>query len=297
MDKITSRWGHQNSLSVMWNLGKRCNYDCTYCPASIHDNHSPHTDIEILKRTIDKICETTRPVRFTFTGGEPTVHPKFEQLLQYLRARDVSWVSLTTNGTRTATWYVDNEKYWNHILFSLHYESDYQRVVDTILEYKKQGEKNFFVNVMAHHNYMEAVKTTIELFDAHNVKYAVRRIRWGEEDHDVFDDNKYEDADLDWLLSKDATADPNCIIDDKEIMHANDVIKQHKNQFKGWQCSIGLESLMINWDGEVHRATCRVGGSMGNIYQGTFVHPMKEIICNRNYCTCAADIFITKLKL
>ena len=66
-----------------------------------------------LERTIDKICETTRPVRFTFTGGEPTVHPKFEQLLQYLRAKDVSWVSLTTNGTRTAKWYVDNEKYWN----------------------------------------------------------------------------------------------------------------------------------------------------------------------------------------
>jgi len=75
MHKITSRWGHQNSLSVMWNLGKRCNYDCSYCPASIHDNHSPHTDIEILKNTVDKICETDRSVRFTFTGGEPTVHP------------------------------------------------------------------------------------------------------------------------------------------------------------------------------------------------------------------------------
>ena len=74
-------------------------------------------------------------------------------------------------------------------------------------------------------------------------------------------------------------------------------VRDHKNQFKGWKCSIGLESLMINWDGEVHRATCRVGGSMGNIYQGTFVHPMKEIICDRNYCTCAADIFITKVKL
>jgi len=75
------------------------------------------------------------------------------------------------------------------------------------------------------------------------------------------------------------------------------VIKQHLNQFKGWQCNAGLESLMINWDGEVHRATCRVGGSLGNIYQGTFTIPTSPIICNRDYCTCAADIPLSKLKI
>jgi MoaA/NifB/PqqE/SkfB family radical SAM enzyme len=296
MYKVTSRWGHQDSLSVQWNLGKRCNYDCSYCPDSIHDNFSKHTDIQILKDTVDKICETDKPVRITFTGGEPTVHPKFEELLHYLKAKDVSWVSLTTNGTRTHAWHLENEEYWNHILFSLHYESDYLRIIDTILEYKKQGKKNFFVNVMAHHDYMEAVRKTVELFDANKVKYAVRRIRWGDEDHDEFDDDKYIKDDLGWLLELNATADANCLVDDEEIVHANDIIKQHRNKFTDWKCNIGLESLMINWDGEVHRATCRVGGSLGNIYQGTFAHPTQSVICNRNWCTCAADIFITKVK-
>ena len=39
----------QESVKVEWNLGKRCNYDCSYCPAEIHDNFSKHTDIKILK--------------------------------------------------------------------------------------------------------------------------------------------------------------------------------------------------------------------------------------------------------
>ncbi len=52
---------------------------------------------------------------------------------------------------------------------------------------------------------------------------------------------------------------------------------------------------MINWDGEVHRATCRVGGSLGNIYTGTFAIPTEPIICDRNFCTCAADIPLTKI--
>jgi len=51
---------------------------------------------------------------------------------------------------------------------------------------------------------------------------------------------------------------------------------------------------MINWDGEVHRATCRVGGSLGNIYTGTFSVPVEPVICTRDWCTCAADIPISK---
>ena len=90
---------------------------------------------------------------------------------------------------------------------------------------------------------------------------------------------------------------PNCRIDDSEVMHSNDVIKLHKNQFKNWTCNAGIESLMINWDGEVHRATCRVGGSLGNIYTGTFTAPDAPISCTRDWCTCAADIPLTKFKL
>ena len=74
------------------------------------------------------------------------------------------------------------------------------------------------------------------------------------------------------------------------------MIKHKLNQFEGWKCNAGLESLMINWDGEVHRATCRVGGSLGNIYDGTFEQPEDPIDCTRKFCTCVADISLTKVK-
>jgi MoaA/NifB/PqqE/SkfB family radical SAM enzyme len=108
---------------------------------------------------------------------------------------------------------------------------------------------------------------------------------------------RYDGKDLEWIISKDATVKPNCRIDNEIVMHANDVIKNRSNQFKGWSCNAGLESLMINWDGEVHRATCRVGGSLGNIYNDTFVVPTESIVCTRDFCTCAADIPLTKTNL
>ena len=48
----------QESVKVEWNLGKRCNYDCTYCPAEIHDNFSKHTDIKILKNAVDDLISS-----------------------------------------------------------------------------------------------------------------------------------------------------------------------------------------------------------------------------------------------
>ena len=98
------------------------------------------------------------------------------------------------------------------------------------------------------------------------------------------------------VLRKTATVKANCVIDVTDMLHSNDIIKHKLNQFEGWRCNAGLESLMINWDGEVHRATCRVGGSLGNIYNGTFESPIEPINCTRKFCTCVADIPLTKVK-
>ena len=296
MKKITSNWPHQDQIKIEWNLGKRCNYDCTYCPSEIQDNFSPHTDINILEAAVDKLCELDKPLRISLTGGEPCVHPDIENLFDYFKRKNIFWVNLTNNGTRGYRWYLDNEMYFSHVVFSLHFEQDWTRIFDTILKFYDSTERDFFVNIMAHHNYMHNVKVVVKKFNEVGIKYAVRRIRWTEGDHNVFDDLKYDGTDLQWILDHDATANPNCRVDNERIVHANDIIKKHENQFKGWTCNAGLESLMINWDGEVHRATCRVGGSLGNIYQGTFVAPNDPVICTRDWCTCAADIPLTKIK-
>ena len=296
MYKITSSWPHQDQIKIEWNLGKRCNYDCSYCPSTIHDNFSPHADIDILEATVDKLCELGSPLRISLTGGEPCVHPDIENLLEYFKRKDVFWVNLTTNGTRSATWYLHNEIFWNHLIFSLHFEHDWQRVMHTINQYYDSTEREFFVAVMAHHNHMEDVRKVVKELKEKGIKYTIRRIRWTEGDHNVFDDMRYDGKDLEWIVSQDATVKPNCRIDNDQVIHANDVIKKHLNQFNGWTCNAGIESLMINWDGDVHRATCRVGGSLGNIYQGTFFPPNRPIICTRDWCTCAADIPLTKYK-
>jgi MoaA/NifB/PqqE/SkfB family radical SAM enzyme len=292
MLSITSRWPHQDSIKIEWNLGKRCNYDCSYCPASIHDNTSPHTDIEILKATVDKLMTLGKPIRLSFTGGEPCVHPKFDELVRYCKHVGISWISVTTNGTRPYEFYASLPV--DQYVFSIHFEYDVERILDTILKVVESTKIKVVAQIMAHHNHMLNVRTVRTMLMNQQVPNTVRRIRWTQGDHDLFDDMRYHPDDLIWIKEQDATVQGNCVIDSEQIIHANDVIKLHLNKFKGWTCTAGLESLMINWDGEVHRATCRVGGSLGNIYESTFVVPSDPVICTRDWCTCAADIPLSK---
>ena len=97
MQSVTSRWPHQSSIKVEWNLGKRCNLDCAYCPADIHDNFSPHTNIKILHDTVDALYELDKPIRVSLTGGEPCVHPKIDELIEHIHQR-LDWLNITTNG-------------------------------------------------------------------------------------------------------------------------------------------------------------------------------------------------------
>lgn len=299
MSKVTSRWPHQGSIKVEWNLGKRCNYDCSYCPASIHDNFSAHTDIELFKRAADKLVSLGKPVRISFTGGEPTVHPKFIELVRYCKHVGVSWISVTTNGTLPAEFYRSLPV--DQIVFSVHFEYDWMRVCNTLMKVNSPSTIQVIAQLMAHHDHMTEVKAAYHTLYAEVISTTVRRIRWTEGDHDLFDDMRYNPDDLHWIKEHSATVQANTVITDEAgtetLYHANDIIKLHMNQWKGWTCNAGLESLMINWDGEVHRATCRVGGSLGNIYENTFLPPVEPVVCDRNFCTCAADIPLTKFKL
>ena len=42
-------------VKIEWNMGKRCNFHCSYCDEFTHDNKSKHMSFEVAKRTIDKI--------------------------------------------------------------------------------------------------------------------------------------------------------------------------------------------------------------------------------------------------
>lgn len=92
---------NEQYFSINWNIGKRCNYDCSYCPSSVHDNSSPHMQFTDFKQAFDSIYKQVNldSIKITFTGGEPTINPEYKNIVDYCLSHKNVSVFTNTNGT------------------------------------------------------------------------------------------------------------------------------------------------------------------------------------------------------
>ncbi len=97
---------YRDLFSVSWLLGRFCNYKCSYCwPYARSD-----------RKTIDEIKRQAREngfnsFHFSLSGGEPTFHPGYLDMLQHL-ADDVdntnyTSVHMTSNISRKEKWFLE----------------------------------------------------------------------------------------------------------------------------------------------------------------------------------------------
>jgi organic radical activating enzyme len=103
---------------ILWDLGRRCNYNCTYCWPSVHSNTEKFPPYEQVVASIDMLIE----IRWNFGGGEPTMHPQFLDIIKYLKSRN-QWVLVTTNGSRSTKFWAEASKYINSVNMSAHFAS------------------------------------------------------------------------------------------------------------------------------------------------------------------------------
>jgi hypothetical protein len=108
---------------VYWEIGRRCNYDCSYCWPWIHNNTDPHKPLEdLMKATalIEERFTKGEAVNFIISGGEPTANKDFLDWLRYLNAMG-HHVSLHSNGSRKPDYYQEVIHYGD-LNISVHFE-------------------------------------------------------------------------------------------------------------------------------------------------------------------------------
>lgn len=158
-------------LMVTWDTGRRCNFDCSYCEISRHDNISPPHGYDELLRTFKFVKEYTSIyadlVNINFTGGEPTINPAFWQLAEHINNNETRFrLSLTTNGA----WHPKNTdriaELFQGVTVSYHTEGHPKLKKQTLDNIKLLHEKDIWlqVNVMLHtDNWAEGVQVCEEL--------------------------------------------------------------------------------------------------------------------------------------
>ena len=92
----------QRCMIPVIEITDHCNMECPICFA--HNQNSYNMDIPALDRCLDAIEKSEKKDvdMLVFSGGEPTGHPKFFELMARARERGFNHVTVNTNGIRIA---------------------------------------------------------------------------------------------------------------------------------------------------------------------------------------------------
>jgi organic radical activating enzyme len=134
------RFGKARMSEVHFHIGRRCNYDCTYCPGpeqtdgGIHDNFSPHLTLDEFKHCL-KLLHPHLPTephrRLYITGGEPTINPMLPEFVKHAIS-DGYEVRISTNGTAGERRYTELLNMGAMLEVSLHVEFTIDKVLNRL---------------------------------------------------------------------------------------------------------------------------------------------------------------------
>ncbi|MFN8361913.1 MAG: radical SAM protein [Candidatus Kapaibacterium sp.] len=93
----------QHSCLTLIEVTDRCNLTCPTCYASSSPTHGNHRTLEQINMMLDAIVLSEgEPDVVQISGGEPTIHPEFFQILDLAKSKPIKHLMLNTNGIKIA---------------------------------------------------------------------------------------------------------------------------------------------------------------------------------------------------
>ncbi len=93
----------QHGCLTIVEVTDRCNLECPICYASSGPMHGKHRTLEEIERMLDAVVRNEgEPDVVQISGGEPTVHPQFFEILDAAKRRPIRHLMVNTNGIRIA---------------------------------------------------------------------------------------------------------------------------------------------------------------------------------------------------
>ncbi|MEM7158444.1 MAG: radical SAM protein [Myxococcota bacterium] len=93
----------QHGCVCVLEVTDHCNLSCPTCFADSGPHRQTHRSMEQIRRMLDLIVANERePDVVQVSGGEPTVHPQFFEILDECRRRPIRHLMVNTNGLRIA---------------------------------------------------------------------------------------------------------------------------------------------------------------------------------------------------
>ena len=303
----------RNYIFVDWDMSSVCNYDCYYCNEEIHDGKVKFPDIQVAKNVVDKINLEYKEkdyAYFNLLGGEPTAWKYLEEFSYYVKKdNNKNILQVLTNGSRSLRWWKKHAKFIDKIIVSVHVaqcdikelvnkfntivneiDIDFQiaidiKIFDKCIEYYNYAFKNLNDKIKLRPKPLKVLIGGPELMPYTNLqKRTMQELQERHGKHRrIYGSPMIQDDDL--------------CVGNEQIVDIVKLITNEENNWEGWACWIGIETINITRYGNVKiGAWCNPDLVLGNIKDLSFKIPMKPVICKYDTCGCWTDIHTTKIK-
>jgi len=296
----------QQRLYVHWDVSTQCQLKCSYCYpiAGYKDKWGKIDTWTRQKIVINNISRSKLPVFLGLLGGEPTIHPEYNALIEKchkaISHHEDGRLYITTNGVKNNKWFKKHKFYKNtYFLWSMHFEykknygDEFSKFVENIKTMKDKGFRNK-VNVM--------LSPKKELWaDIHLLVDKIEEIGGIEihphflyEDGNVHELHKYTN-DF-WDEFKRFENYPGYLVFEgtkREVLNDYQVFRKGVTGFKGWNC--WNNNYEISYDGKVNMFCFDDGNDL--IKNINFFKNIKEVEprkCPHNSCNCDGLLKIHK---
>jgi organic radical activating enzyme len=302
-------------MHLTWIINNICNRACDYCPSSLHDGQNHHYEWQHAERFVTELQGRHDRIHVTISGGEPTMSPWLEDLVDLLRARN-NTVGITSNGARTLRYYRQLAPKLRYICLSYHPDPEDPDFLAKALESSRHCLTKINVMMPADH-WAQALEFYQQLSQHPSLTYEpVRITEWHPHAHGQasraytpeqlawFEQNKGRGATRDLCdLYEQQQSTPTPLQSQMELANGTGVaymdptylINTDQNHFAGWRCSQGLESLFVQYTGQIGAANCGQNRNLGWIQHFELIQwPTAPVVCREQTCICSSDIYITK---
>lgn len=93
----------QHSCLTVVEVTDRCNLSCPTCYAGSSPTYGRHRTLDEIKEMLDTVVANEKePDVVQISGGEPTIHPQFFEILDYAKSLPIKHLMLNTNGIKIA---------------------------------------------------------------------------------------------------------------------------------------------------------------------------------------------------
>jgi len=285
-------------IYVDWWLLNHCSWTCSYCHEIIRNGSIDKVSISDCLQFVDSVSDFAarqgKRVSFHFTGGEVTEWVEFKTLVDHAKKRN-AYIRFRSNaGVDIHTWNYILER-TDSVVMELHPE--HTLISKFVLALDRAVNQGLTVLITAHmieHRWEEIEKTCNMISLKYPTVSITKKMLFTDPVQNTTPES-YVDEHVEQLKNQTGDLEWTDENNQSSFTDYQTLVFEKKNNFKDWQCRIGLEQIVVDAWGKIYRGHCRMGGPIGNLTNEDVRWSKDPIVCKSDLCRNSFDIQATKL--